>query len=220
MSQIGNQLAIVGMLFWIKQATESATLVGMILMVSVLPSVLLGPLGGTIADRYPRRTIIIYSDILNGVAVLTLAIFALLSPSANSLIIVGLFIVSSFVALVGSFFRPAVTASIPDLVPKSQVAKANSLNEASVQISTFIGFGLGGVLFQILGGPILFLINGLTYFFSAISESFITIPQSLPEHGKNLEKSLSRISVRNSERFSLCLDEIWNEISFFWLQLP
>ena len=194
-SQIGNQLAIVGMLFWIKQSTDSATLVGMILMASVLPSVVFGLFGGTIADRYSRRSIIVYSDLINGLIVLALSVFALTNPNEKGLILIGLFIVSSFVALVGSFFRPAVAASIPDIVPKGQVAKANSLNEASVQISTFIGFGLGGVLFQLLGGPVLFLFNGLSYLFSAMSELFISIPQSLPERGKTWKQALHEFQL-------------------------
>ena len=67
-SQTGNQVAIVAMLFWIEQTTDSASLVGLIMMVSALPSVLLGPIGGTFADHYSRRAIIVYSDLFSGLA--------------------------------------------------------------------------------------------------------------------------------------------------------
>ncbi len=180
-SQIGSQAFAIAMMFWIKHATGSATLMGMIMMVSMLPSVILGPLGGAFADRYSRRSIIIFSDLLSGIAVLALAGLMFLAPDTNDLIIVWLFAVSVLVAVVGSFFRPAISASIPDLVPKAKVTAANSLNQFSVQLATFIGQGAGGVLFRLLGAPVLFLVDGLTYLFSALSESFIKIPQTFRE---------------------------------------
>lgn len=183
-SRIGSQAFAIAMMFWIKHATGSATLMGMIMMVSMLPSVILGPLGGAFADRYSRRSIIIFSDLLNGVVVLALAGMMFIAPDEKSVIIVWLFVASIIVAVVGSFFRPAISASIPDLVPKTKVAAANSLNQFSLQLSTFIGQGIGGTLFRLLGAPVLFLVDGLTYLFSAFSESFITIPQTFREKGE------------------------------------
>jgi MFS family permease len=151
------------------------------MMVSSLPAVILGPIGGTVADRYSRKTIIIICDVINGVVVLSLAVALFVAPGAKDMLLAWLFTVSVIVAIVGSFFRPAIAAAIPDLVPKDKIAAANSLNQSSVQISTLIGQGAGGVLFRLLGAPVLFLIDGLTYLFSAFSEWFITIPQTLPE---------------------------------------
>ena len=176
-SQIGNQVAMVVVLFWLKQNTGSATIVGLMMMASVFPSIILGPIAGTFADYYPRQKIIVYSDIISGLVILSVTGIIFLVPDSVNIVIIALLIGCSLVSLVSSFLRPAISASIPDIVPRSQVAQANSLNEASAQIATFIGYGLGGVLFQLLGTPLLLLINGLTYIASAISESFIQIPQ-------------------------------------------
>jgi MFS family permease len=200
-SQTGNQVAIVAMLFWIEQTTDSASLVGLIMMVSALPSVLLGPIGGTFADHYSRRAIIVYSDLFSGLAGLSLAGLIFIAPEKVNLILVWLFVVSSLIALFGSFFRPAITAAIPDIVPQNQVARANSLNEASEQIATFIGYGLGGVLFQFLGAPVLFLFNGLTFLFSAASESFITIPQATPASSTNWKQAFRKFQIDTAEGF-------------------
>ncbi len=182
---MGNQAVIIAIMFWIKHATNSASLMGLILMVSDIPAILLGPFAGTFADRYSRRRIIILCDTLNGIAVLALAGMLYWQPNATKLILIAIFVVSAVSSVIGAFFRPAISAAIPDLVPNDKLAAANSMNQTSLQLSTFVGQGAGGVLYRVLGAPLLILIDGITYLFSALSESFITIPQHIPEKPKN-----------------------------------
>ena len=80
-----------------------------------------------------------------------------------------------------SVFRPAIAASVPDIVPEKSVDAANGMLQSSMQIAMLIGQTIGGVVYQILGAPIVMLIDGVTYLFSAVSESFITIPQKKRE---------------------------------------
>ncbi len=184
-SRLGIQAFEIAMLFWIKHATESATLMGLMMMLSNLPVILLGPIGGTFADRHSRRKIILISDALNGIAILSLAGLLFLAPDATEAILVWLFVVSLCGAVSISFFSPAISAAIPDLVPKDSVSTANSLFQSSTQISVFVGQGIGGMLFRLLGAPVLFLINGLTYLFSAASMLFIAIPQTLSHDARD-----------------------------------
>jgi MFS family permease len=180
-SQIGSQAYAIAMMLWVKHETGSATLVGLMMMVSMIPFVILGPVAGTFADHYSRRRIIIFSDVLSGIPVLTLAFLMFYVPNASQLLIVCLFLVNVILGIIRSFFNPAISASIPDIVPRKKVSAANSLNQSSYQISNFLGQGIGGYLFVLLGAPLLFLIDGITYLFSAFSESFIRIPQKIPE---------------------------------------
>jgi len=180
-SQIGSQAYAIAMMLWVKHETGSASLVGLLMMVSMIPFVILGPIAGTFADYYSRRKIIIFSDILSGIPVLFLAFLMFYARNASELLIVCLFLVNVTLSIIRSFFNPAISASIPDIVPREKVSAANSLNQSSFQISQFIGQGIGGYLFVILGAPLLFLIDGITYLFSAFSESFIRIPQKIPE---------------------------------------
>ncbi|NKB67494.1 MAG: MFS transporter [Candidatus Latescibacteria bacterium] len=183
-SRIGAQGFSIAMLFWIKHETGSATLMGTLMMFSQLPALLLRPVGGTLADRYSRRRIIVVSDLLKGVSVLSLAALCFVRPQWTGGILVWLCAVAVFSAAVDSFFSPAISAAIPDLVPADKVARANSLRTISDQGGRFIGQALGGMLFRLLGAPFLFLIDGLTYLFSALSESFIAIPQAIPTKSK------------------------------------
>ncbi|MCJ7582338.1 MAG: MFS transporter [Candidatus Aminicenantes bacterium] len=183
-SQLGNQAFSIAMVFWIKHQTGSASLMGLLMMLIHLPMVILGPVAGTIADSYSRRRIIIACDVLAGVPVIILAMLIFFAPQQTSLILVLMLIVGLLLGAVRTFFNPAITAAIPDIVPEEKIAAANSLNQSSVQISTIFGQGLGGYLFMLLGAPLLILINGITYLFSAFSESFISIPQGLPEKSR------------------------------------
>jgi MFS family permease len=200
-SQIGNQLHATAMMFWVKHATDSASLMGLMLMLSMLPGVILGPLGGTIADRYSRRRIIVLSDLACGVAVLLLAGLLFLAPGARGVTVAWLFATSVLIGAVGAFFRPAISASIPDLVPPSRIEAANSIAQSSYQISVFAGQGLGGTLFRLLGAPVLFLANGVSYLFSAFLATFIRIPQRLPHAERRSSEILRAFLAETAEGF-------------------
>ncbi len=189
-SRLGSRAYSIAVIFWLKHATGSASIMGLLLMTSMLPAVILGPVGGAIADRYSRRKIIIISDLVNGAAILALAVYIFISPGSTGIIITLLFIVSVVTGVVSSFFGPAISASIPDLVPRERLNSANSMNRASVQISGFFGHGLGGVLFRILGAPVLFLVDAVTYLFSAVTEMFIHIPQKKVEAPAGLKRAV------------------------------
>jgi MFS transporter, DHA3 family, macrolide efflux protein len=176
-SQIGTQVSTIAMLFWLKHATESPVLMGAMQMTAGLVGVLLGPIGGAFADRYSRRNIIILSDLLSGFAVLSLAALMFLAPAATGVTLAWVFVVSIILSAVGSFFMPAISAAVPDLAPPEKVAGANSMLQASMQLASLIGQGVGGTIFRLLGAPMVFLIDGVTYLLSALSECFIRLPQ-------------------------------------------
>ena len=179
-SGIGVSLYQIAMLYWLLENTGSATTMGLVAMFSALPGVLLGPFGGAIADRFSRRKLIVFGDLILGITLLSVGITFLLVDGSTDLK-VGLMIAAGvIVGIVGSFFRPAVTAAIPNLVPIEKLASANAMNSFSMTGSMALGQAIGGVLFRIVGAPILIFVNVITYLLSALSEVFIRLPQELP----------------------------------------
>ncbi|MCI0664958.1 MAG: MFS transporter, partial [Acidobacteria bacterium] len=182
-SQLGSQVYVIAVVFWIKRATDSASLIASMLMVSGILNIILSGVGGTFADRHSRRKIIIYCDLVRGILVLSLAGLLYLVPHATKIIIFWLMGVTLCMSVSVAFFTPAISAAIPDLVPRDEVRRANSLRQLTAQLALFVGQGLGGTLFRLWGAPLLVLINGLSFLFAALSESFIKIPQAIPEKG-------------------------------------
>lgn len=175
-SMAGNQIYGVARVLWLKRATESASLIALMGIIAASLSVLLSPLGGAVADRYPRRRLLVLSDTLNGTAVLLIAVLMFAAPDSTALIVTALIAMTALAAANGSYFGPSMAASVPDLVAPRQVPAATSAMQSSFQISTLLGQAAGGALFQWLGAPVLFLVNAISFGVAAASESFLRMP--------------------------------------------
>ena len=197
-SRLGNQVYLLAMILWIKSTFDdvsAANYIGLLGMLGGIPAVLLSAVGGAVADRFSRRKIIIYSDLLNGITVLALAAMFYLMPGQPEIVLLGVFAANVLGAVLSSFFGPAISAAIPDIVPEERVAGANSMGQLSLQAAQFFGMGAGGMLLRIMGAPLLVLIDGITYIFSAISESFIKIPQVIPEESAKIKDAMRAFKV-------------------------
>jgi MFS transporter, DHA3 family, macrolide efflux protein len=175
-SQIGTQLFQVIVILSLKQATESATLVGLLMMASTLPALLLGPVGGAVVDRYSRRSVLITGDLLRGIALTGIAGVLWFGSHSIILVVASLFAYSLLEGSVGAVWQPASMSVLPDLVPKEGLGTANSFVQGSFQICTVVGQAIAGILFRSVGAPLLMLADAVTYFYAAISDTFIHIP--------------------------------------------
>lgn len=142
----------------------------------MLPMALLAPIGGALADRFPRIRILVVCDCIAGIAILVQAAAMLSGRLATPTLVALLFVVATISGVVNGFFLPTLGAVIPDLVPASRLAAANSLNQFSIQASQLIGQAVGGVLYALLGAPLLFLFDGLSFLFAAGSEALVQVP--------------------------------------------
>ena len=174
-SQLGNQAFAIAMVFWAKEATGSASLMGALLAASALPSFLLAPLGGALADRAPRLKIALFCDLASGALLALLAAlfwFGGLRPLLALCLAATALLLGTLVA----FLTPALTSALPDLVPKERLPAANALNQLAIQTSVFAGQGLGGVLFTALGAPLLFALDAFSFFLAAGSTALAVAP--------------------------------------------
>lgn len=203
-SNVGSQAFVIALMYWTMEATGSATVMAALVIGSTLPAIVMGPFAGAIADRESRKRIIVLGDVLRGAIMLGVAWVATTYPGETDLIIGVLFTASLIGGVVGAVFNPAVGAAIPDLVPASALTRANSIMQLSGQAAIVLGQTAGGVLYRVLGAPLLFLIDGASFLVSAASESWIRLP--------------ARVRSPTSSRRSLrsYVDDARAGVSFVW----
>lgn len=180
-SIIGDVFYGIALGFWILEKTGSTALMGTLMAASTAPRVILSPLSGAVVDRSDRKWLLVLMDAIRGVAVLLVAAAAF----GGFLEIWMVFAAGIIIGICSSFFGPAVNSSLPDIVPKAKIVKANSFFSMVYSISGIIGSPAGGFFFQLLGAPVMFLINGCSYLFSALTELFIKIPKIIREKAQS-----------------------------------
>lgn len=94
--------------------------------------------------------------------------------------------VISFIMGVGTtFFKPALRSSIPNVVKAEELSRANSLFKITAAFVEILAPLVGGIIITVLGAPLAFIINGVSYIISAVMEMFVEIPQFSQEIRKN-----------------------------------
>lgn len=175
-SSVGDAVYRIALGFWILALTGSTALMGALLAASVLPRVVLSPLGGTLADRSSRKWLLVSSDALAGVAVLLLG----LAAWAGVVEVWMAFVVAVLLGVASSLFDPTVDAAIADLVPRRRLSQANAAFALLGAGAAILGNAIGGVLYQAVGAALLFVANGVTFLLSAASEALIRLPPVSP----------------------------------------
>ena len=160
-SQTGDWFNSVALFTLLLSLTGSGEAVGYILIIKLLPSFFAGPLAGVVADRFNRKTIMIVSDIVRGFLVLGL----LIVQRPDQVWIV--YVLAALEVVVSTFFEPAKSASIPNIVSREELIPANALSSASWSVTLALGAALGGVVTDAFGRNTAFIIDSLTFFVSA-----------------------------------------------------
>ena len=171
-SQVGDQFVIIAILVLINRLTDSAVPVGIVGLCFTGPQLLLGLVGGVFADRWNRKTVMIVSDILRGLAVLALVMVR----DASQFYI--LYLVTFTASAVGVFFAPARNAVIPNVVPERLLLAANALIQGSQVIAMILGASIAGFVVDWLGIEFAFVFDALTFFVSAIAIVAMRLPRT------------------------------------------
>lgn len=187
-SSIGDGIFTIASLWWIKETTGSDTLVAVTLLAKALVTVIFGLFGGSIADTMDKVKVMLSADLFR--ALVMLAVFLLLS--INSLTPLFLIFSITLISIAGSFFSPSFKASVPLVVREIELSRANGKLESAVALATILGPALGGMIVATVGVKFGFVINSISFLFSAIVIMGIRLDKSLlPRNREALHKSMS-----------------------------
>ena len=183
-SRLGDSLHRIALAWWVLEKTGSATAMGTVMILTQIPLLLFLLIGGIVVDRFPRLRIMFLSDILSGMVVTFIAVFAWL----DMLEIWHIYIASLLFGFVAAFFGPAYNSVIPQITPPDELVSANSLNGLSQRVMGVIGPMLGASLVAAGGTPLAFGLDALSFFVSALCV-FPILRAGLYESPKKAEAS-------------------------------
>ena len=186
-SLIGTWMTQIATVWLVYHITNSAFMLGVVGFTSQIPNLLLTPFGGVFADRFPRRRILVTTQILSMVQSLALAALAL-SNTIEIWHIIGL---SLFQGTISAVDAPARQVFVTELVDRKQdLPNAIAINSTMFNGARLIGPAIGGLLIARVGEGYCFLIDGLSYIAVIIALLAMRLkPKSIPvADGNPLQK--------------------------------
>jgi DHA3 family macrolide efflux protein-like MFS transporter len=172
-SILGSQLVQFALIWYLTVLTRSATVLATASLVGMLPGVLLGPLAGTLVDRWNRRLIMLLSDGLVALATIALAISFALDSAEIWQIYTVIFVRS----LAGSFHGNAMNASTSLMVPVEHLTRIQGINQMLTGGLNVISAPLGALLLEVLPIQGILAIDVITALLAILPLCFIAIPQ-------------------------------------------
>ena len=199
LSLFGSMMLRFAMSMWVLDETGSATVFASVLAAAIVPTILLSPFGGVLADRVNRRTIMVALDASSGLLVLAAASWFAVQDGGFSIIAVGALMVS--LSVLSAFETPTVQAALPQLLRGSGEAvirRGMAVINQVQQLSSLLPSFIGGALYGLIGiGPLL----GVTiacFFCTAALECFIRLEP--PQKNKPREPIPPAMDHAHSDR--------------------
>ena len=167
-STAGSALTALAAGILIFRITHSVLSVGLMLMATAGPSLLVGLVAGVFVDRWNRKWIMISADLLRAVVVFLIPLFV-------GFHIVWLYVLVAVSSGITQFFEPANESVLPEIASEPELASANSLIGISSFGSTAIGFAASGLIASTLPIEWAFWLDAVSFMFSAACISLVRI---------------------------------------------
>ncbi len=177
-SQFGNWFNYIAIFVLLQELTGSGMAVSWFLIAKFIPTSVLGPVAGVIADRFPRKMIMLGCDLLRVGVVLS---FLFIHRAEHVWIVYTLALIQESL---WTFADPARRASIPNLCRREELNLANALGGATWSVMLAFGAALGGFTTAYFGWQTAIVLDAATFLISALLINTIRIPPH-----RNLKKS-------------------------------
>jgi MFS family permease len=190
-TQIGGNMVIFGLTVIIAKSTGSTTAVSALILTFLLPAVLFSALAGVFVDRLDRKLVLVFTNVLRG-----LAFVAMFFVGTNLPLI---YLLNITVSTITVFFAPAEAAMIPIVVPRKQLLSANGIFTLTLNAAFALGFTLVGPLIVKIAGPEILIITVAALYFVAAVFCWTLPPAPAPVREVAQGRVLGRAQVREAE---------------------
>ena len=179
-SAIGDVLYSVAIGYWVYEKTGSSALMGIMSSISMFMVMFVSPFSGSIVDKCSRKAIIVGMDALRGLIMLIVGALAFTDKLSVPIVLAAAFLASAC----SVFFSPAVSTLMLDIIPHDDMVRGQSVHSGITSFINLVGKALSGALVAFLGVPLIIVINGISYLFSAATEVFIRVPKTVQQGAK------------------------------------
>ncbi|MGZ8765107.1 MAG: MFS transporter [Acidimicrobiia bacterium] len=185
-SNIGTWMEAVAVGILVQETTGQAAWTGLVAAANFVPAALVGPFGGALADRVPRRRLLIATTSVQTVLAGILTLLAATgTPSPG--------VVAGIVFLAGctqSLGFPAFNAILPDLVPEEEIVGAVALSSAQWNLGRVVGPALAGVVIATGGYSWAFAVNTASFLAVIAVLLILRLPTTVPHDGSSIFGSI------------------------------
>lgn len=162
-SELGDSLHYIALMWFALDAGGPLGVVAVRLADSI-PAIVFGLHGGIAADRWSRKRLMVSADLVRGVVLVPVAIAGL----AGSLPLWGLIVAAAVLETATSYFAPAYGATVPSLVERANVQRANALVQATAQALSIGGWAVAAAFLTFMPVSVFFGVNAVSFFASAM----------------------------------------------------
>jgi CRP-like cAMP-binding protein len=199
-STAGSALTSLAAGILVFRVTNSTLSVGLMLMATAAPSLLVGLIAGVFVDRWDRKAIMVASDLARGVVVFVVPLLVL--PVYLNFGIGWLYALVALSSGISQFFDPANESVLPEIASDEELAAANSLMSISSFGSTAIGFAASGLIAATMPIQWAFWLDAASFAFSAVCITLVRIGHVPPEEDTSVEIVWNNLKAGASYLFS------------------
>lgn len=160
LSTIGDYIARAALVIAVFAETGSTALMGITFALTSLPDLIGGPLLAGLADRYPRRAVMIAADISRALLLLVMAI--------PGLPLFALWAFLFVIRLIDSPFNSAYISTMSVVLPGKRLVKGSAVTQLVNHVAYTVGYGLGGVIVALTGLSVVLVFNAATFALSGL----------------------------------------------------
>lgn len=161
-SEMGDWFYLLAAYDLLLARTHRGEAVSLAIIIQTLPWFFMTPFAGYIADRFPRRTLMIVADIFRGIIVLGMLVSFIAADVRLIYLLLGVEMIFS------SLFEPARSAILPNIVSGDEILPANALSSSTWAVALAVGAALGGTVTSLMGRNFAFVTDSLSFFLSAV----------------------------------------------------
>jgi MFS transporter, DHA3 family, macrolide efflux protein len=178
-SQVGDGISNLALLWFVYSITGSPVKTTIIGLLHTIPPIVLGPFIGVYVDRLPKKVFLIGSNALRAVLIGVLPC----AVSTDTFTVNLLYALVLLDAVAMAMFNPALTSSVPLIVPRAQFTAANALIQSTTSLGIIFGPALSGIGIALFGSQEVLCLNAVTYFVSALCLGFVRLGTLQPSAG-------------------------------------